>query len=63
MSLCHVASRRLDGVGALRHAIAAPSLITITTRAQILEVFDGRGKKDKKGNYPGLYLDDVIYGV
>ena len=29
----------------------------------MLEVFDGRGKKDKKGNYPGLYLDDVIYGV
>ena len=26
----------------------------------MLEVFDGRGKKDKKGNYPGLYLDDVI---
>ena len=20
----------------------------------------GRGKKDKKGNYPGLYLDDII---
>ena len=25
----------------------------------MLEVFDCRGKKDKKGNYPGLYLDDV----
>ena len=29
-------------------------------KLQILEVFEGRGKKDKKGNYPGLYLDDVI---
>ena len=29
VSLCNVASRRLDGVGALRHTIAAPSLITI----------------------------------
>ena len=29
-------------------------------KMQILEVFDGRGKKDKKGNYPGLYLDDII---
>ena len=26
----------------------------------MLEVFDCRGKKNKKGNYPGLYLDDVI---
>ena len=32
-------------------------------KLQILEVFDCRGKKNKKGNYPGLYLDDVIYGV
>ena len=29
----------------------------------MLEVFDCRGKKNKKGNYPGLYLDDVISGV
>ena len=30
-------------------------------KMQILEVFDGRGKKDKKsGDYPGLYLDAVI---
>ena len=29
-------------------------------KLQILEVFEGRGKKDKKGNYPGLYLDDII---
>ena len=29
-------------------------------KLQILEVFDCRGKKNKKGNYPGLYLDDVI---
>merc|ERR1712118_611930 len=26
----------------------------------MLEVFDCRGKKNKKGNYPGLYLDDII---
>jgi len=32
-------------------------------KLQILEVFDCRGKKNKKGNYPGLYLDDVISGV